>query len=100
MSTKLVLNKDFNIRLVLSKNRLKNRVSKLLTSDVFIPVETRVFNSIRMNNRYSTLSCKSRNRCIISGRSRAVFKYVKLTRMMFKNLAVKGNIVGVKKASW
>lgn len=100
MSTKLVINKDFNSRLFLSQNKLKNRVLKLINTDLFLPVENRVYSSILKNNKHSTLSCKPRNRCLVSGRSRAVFKYVKLTRMMFKNLAVKGNLVGIKKYSW
>jgi succinate dehydrogenase (ubiquinone) iron-sulfur subunit len=100
MSAKLVINKDFNGRLLLSQNKLNSRVLKLINTDLFLPVENRVYSSILKNNRNSTLSCKPRNRCVISGRSRAVFKYLKLTRMMFKNLAVKGNLVGIKKCSW
>jgi succinate dehydrogenase (ubiquinone) iron-sulfur subunit len=100
MSTKLVINKDFNNRLVLSQNKLNNRIVKLINTDLYIPVENRVYSSMLKNNKNSTLSCKPRNRCVISGRSRAVFKYIKLTRMMFKNLAVKGNLVGIKKYSW
>jgi ribosomal protein S14 len=100
MSTKLVVNKDFNSRVILSRNRLKERILKIVNTDLFLPIENRIYISILKNNKYSTLSCKPRNRCIVSGRTRAVFKYTKLTRMMFKNLAVKGNIVGIKKFSW
>lgn len=100
MSTKLVINKDFNYRINLSKTKLRTRVHKLFNTDLYIPVETRVFINLQKNNQISTIFCKPRNRCIITGRSRAVFKYFKLTRMMFKNLAVKGNLVGLRKYSW
>lgn len=100
MSSKLLLNKDFNYRIILSKKKLTNRIIKLFNTDLYIPIETRVLLNIQKNNKHSSLYCKPRNRCIITGRSRAIFKYFKLTRMMFKNLAVKGNLVGVRKASW
>lgn len=100
MSTKLVLNKDFNHRVILDKRKLYTRILKLVNTDLNLPIENRLYISLKKNNKFSMFSCKTRNRCIITGRSRAVFKYMKLTRMMFKNLAVKGNLVGVRKYSW
>lgn len=100
MSTKLVINKDFKYRNTLNKNNINNRVLKLFCSDFYIPIEYRSSFFTIKNNSNSTLSGKPRNRCIITGRTRAVNKYCKLTRMMFKNLAVKGYLVGFKKYSW
>lgn len=100
MSTKLVLNKDFNYRVVLGKKKLYTRVLKLVNTDLNLPIENRLYISLKKNNQFSMFSCKTRNRCVVTGRSRAVFKYMKLTRMMFKNLAVKGNLVGIRKYSW
>lgn len=47
-------------------------------------------------------SCKSRvrNRCIITGRSRGVFRIFKISRIRFRELALQGNITGIRKASW
>ncbi|MBI2192817.1 MAG: type Z 30S ribosomal protein S14 [Planctomycetes bacterium] len=39
-------------------------------------------------------------RCGICGRSRAVFRKFKVCRICFRNLAHRGEIPGVKKASW
>ena len=41
-----------------------------------------------------------KNRCIKSGRSRAVLKFCKLSRIVLREQASKGVIPGVSKASW
>lgn len=44
--------------------------------------------------------CRMRSRCRICGRSRAITKKIGLCRIHFRELAVKGNIPGLRKASW
>jgi small subunit ribosomal protein S14 len=41
-----------------------------------------------------------RNRCELTGRSRAVYRKFKLSRIMLRELANKGLIPGVTKSSW
>ncbi|ROT35414.1 ribosomal protein S14p/S29e [Sodiomyces alkalinus F11] len=41
-----------------------------------------------------------RNRCILGGKSRGVFRDFKMTRYNFRMQAIEGNLPGVKKASW
>lgn len=41
-----------------------------------------------------------RNRCQLSGRSRGVLRKFKLSRLWFRELANKGYIPGITKASW
>lgn len=41
-----------------------------------------------------------RNRCVVTGRSRAVYRKFGLSRIKFRELAHKGLIPGVIKASW
>lgn len=40
------------------------------------------------------------NRCILSGRSKGVYRFCKLSRIRMRELAGKGLLVGVTKASW
>lgn len=51
---------------------------------------------------YKQQTClpKYRNQCILTNRSSAVFKSIRLTRMAFKNLASHGLLNGISKASW
>ena len=43
---------------------------------------------------------RSRNRCQITGRSRAVLRKFKVSRIMLRELALAGQIPGMRKASW
>ena len=43
---------------------------------------------------------RSKNRCQITGRSHAVLRKFKVSRIMLRELALAGYIPGLKKASW
>jgi small subunit ribosomal protein S14 len=43
---------------------------------------------------------RSRNRCQITGRSRGTLRKFKVSRIMLRELALAGQIPGLKKASW
>ena len=40
-----------------------------------------------------------RNRCVITGRGRATYKNFRLSRLMFRKLALQGELPGIKKIS-
>jgi succinate dehydrogenase (ubiquinone) iron-sulfur subunit len=39
------------------------------------------------------------NRCVITARSRAVYKNFRISRLMFRKYASQGNLAGIKKSS-
>ena len=41
-----------------------------------------------------------RNRCVLTGRARGVYRKFKLSRIAFRELASKGHIPGITKSSW
>lgn len=41
-----------------------------------------------------------RMRCVVSGRPRAVYREFMLSRIAFRDMALKGELPGVHKASW
>ncbi|MCF6227806.1 MAG: type Z 30S ribosomal protein S14 [Planctomycetes bacterium] len=45
-------------------------------------------------------STRHRNRCQLCGRPRAVYRKLKICRCCLRDLASKGEIPGMKKASW
>ncbi|PHH59640.1 hypothetical protein CDD81_2798 [Ophiocordyceps australis] len=47
-----------------------------------------------------TRSTPIKNRCIMGGRGRAVFRAFKLSRFVFRMEALAGNLPGVRKGSW
>lgn len=43
---------------------------------------------------------RMRNLCALTGRSRAVYRKFKISRIMLRELALQGKIPGMRKASW
>lgn len=43
---------------------------------------------------------RHKNRCAVTGRSKAFLRYFGVSRLQFRELAHKGQLPGVKKASW
>lgn len=41
-----------------------------------------------------------RNRCLLTGRPRAIYRKFGISRVMFRELSLMGEIPGVRKASW
>ena len=50
--------------------------------------------------REPKFATRKKNRCHICGRSRAYYRKFGVCRICFRNLALKGEIPGVIKASW
>lgn len=51
-------------------------------------------------NKKLKYEVRYRNRCALCGRPRAYMRKYGLCRLCFRSEALKGNIPGVKKASW
>lgn len=45
-------------------------------------------------------STREKNRCLVCGRAKAYMRKFGLCRICFRELALKGQLPGVKKASW
>jgi small subunit ribosomal protein S14 len=43
---------------------------------------------------------RSHNRCVLTGRAHAVYRFSRLSRIKFRELAAQGLLMGVTKASW
>ena len=55
---------------------------------------------IEKQQREPKFKVRGYNRCRICGRSRAYYRKFQICRICFRELAHKGEIPGVKKASW
>ena len=51
-------------------------------------------------NREPKFSTRKKNRCKLCGRPRAFIRHFALCRICFRQLALKGQLPGVKKSSW
>ena len=57
----------------------------------------RVFARMKLEPKYST---RKRNRCQITGRARGVYRKFGVSRVVLRELALRGMIPGMRKASW
>ncbi|MCB9777349.1 MAG: type Z 30S ribosomal protein S14 [Alphaproteobacteria bacterium] len=55
---------------------------------------------IAKSNRTPKFKVRAKNRCKVCGRPRAFLRKFDLCRVCFRELALKGQIPGVTKASW
>jgi len=52
------------------------------------------------NKKMLKYDTRARNRCLLCGRARGYLRLFGLCRLCFRRLASRGEIPGVKKASW
>ncbi|XP_047085938.1 succinate dehydrogenase [ubiquinone] iron-sulfur subunit 1, mitochondrial isoform X1 [Lolium rigidum] len=93
--------RDHKRRLLAAKYELRGKLYKSVCRDPDLPSDMRE----KFRDKLSKLPRNSnmtrlRNRCIFTGRSRGVYKKFRMSRIVFRTLANKGEINGVKKASW
>lgn len=102
MSSKITVNKDLEKRKNFILNEKKHKIFNIILNDSYLPIESRHFISYSyIYDKYEALTGSFiKNRCVISGRSGAVYSFFKMTRMILKNLIVRGSIPGVRKSSW
>ena len=55
---------------------------------------------IEKANRPPKYKVRGYNRCRLCGRPRSYYRKFQICRICFRNLALRGEIPGVKKASW
>ena len=56
--------------------------------------------SMKEKNKNRKFDVQYRNRCNICGRPRGFMRFFGICRVCFRTLAAKGQLPGVKKASW
>jgi ribosomal protein S14 len=93
--------KDINKRGLYIKTELIQRVIKIL----YFSFNTNIlfFSLLKSNfivNPYNSFKTHIKNFCIVSGRSRAIHKKFKVSRILLRELSSKGYFFGLKKASW
>ena len=97
---KILLTKDKNRRdqyLLFEKKRV---ILKAILNDLDLPKNLRnaIYNRLLQLPRNSSIT-RINNRCVLSNRSKSVYKHFKMSRIVFRDLALNGQLVGVKKAS-
>ena len=95
------IQKDQKKRVSLQKKEVKRLLYKSMLNNAHISSEVKSLIAYKMNSlpRNSSLF-KTKNRCIKTGRGKAVYSKFRLSRLSFRDLASFGNLPGVTKAYW
>lgn len=98
---KVLLTKDKNRRNQYLLFEKKRRILKSIINNLEIPKSLRyaIYKKL-INLPTNTSKLKIKQRCVISNRSKAVYKKFRMSRIVFRDLASNGQLMGVKKASW
>lgn len=98
---KLII-KDRTARRRYASNAILRRALKYICHSDFYSSNIRLVASQKLSSLSRKRAKKTRfiNCCILSGRSKAVYKNFRLSRIMFRNLAHEGKLYGITKSSW
>ena len=93
--------KDKNRRFLLKKNEQQAQLLKLIRSNKNFSkkVQWKINIKLLKISKNSSVS-RIRNRCNLTGRSRAVHRNFKLSRVILREFISFGKIPGVKKLHW
>ena len=98
---KNIVKRDQNRRSLVLKNELKRVQYKSIIKNFSISGETKDQYVSKLNkiDRNSS-KVRIKNRCILTGRGKAVYSFYRLSRIAFRELAAQGLLLGVSKSSW
>lgn len=98
---KNLIEKDKKIRQFFQEYEVKKKILSSISNNLYFDIKTRKFSYLELYNLPKNSSVfRTRRRCVLTGRSRAVYRNFKLCRNMFRDFALKGYLPGVAKASW
>jgi ribosomal protein S14 len=88
-------------RSLYAKYEVKRFLLKSIIQDFSIDKDIRLkyIHTLSKLPRNSSL-IRVKNRCTLTGRSRSNYRYFRLSRISFRELALKGELPGVTKSSW
>ena len=98
---KNIVKRDQKRRNLFLKNELKRVQYKSLIKNSSIAgvIKHKYVSKLNQIDRNSS-KVRVKNRCILTGRGRAVYRFCRLSRIRFRELAAQGLLLGVSKSSW
>jgi len=96
-----LINREEKRRKLVAKFAAKRVELNKIINDQSIPEEDRYAARLKLQALPRNANpTRQRNRCAITGRPRGVFRKFGLARLKLRDIAMKGEIPGLTKASW
>ena len=101
MAKLALINREEKRRKLVAKYAAKRAELTKIINDQSIPDEDRFAARLKLQAfPRNSNPTRQRNRCAITGRPRGVFRKFGLARLKLRDIAMKGEIPGLTKASW
>ncbi|MDX7951004.1 30S ribosomal protein S14 [Lichenihabitans sp. Uapishka_5] len=101
MAKKSSVEKNNNRKALVERLAPKRLALKKVAADQSLSMEERFEARLKLAEMpRNSASIRVRNRCEVSGRSRSVYRKMKMSRIALRELGNKGLIPGLVKSSW
>ena len=101
MAKKSAVNRNSNVAKLIKQYAAKRAALKAVANDESRPLEERFQARLQMSELPRNSSpVRYRNRCDVTGRPRAVYRKMKMSRIALRDLGSRGQIPGLVKSSW
>jgi small subunit ribosomal protein S14 len=101
MAKKSAVNRNEMVRRLVKKFAAKRDELKAIANDEALPLEERFDARLKLAKLpRNSAKNRIRNRCEITGRPRAFYRKLKMSRIALRELGSNGQIPGLVKSSW
>ena len=101
MAKKSTVNRNEMVRKLVKQYAAKRAALKATANDQNLPLEERFAARLKLAELPRNSSkVRIRNRCVLTGRPRAFYRKLKMSRIALRELGSHGQIPGLVKSSW
>jgi small subunit ribosomal protein S14 len=101
MAKKSAVNRNEKVKVLVQRYAARREALKAIANDESLPLEDRFEARLRLAELpRSSSKTRIRNRCEVTGRPRAYYRKLKMSRIALRELGSQGQIPGLVKSSW
>ncbi|MDI1281562.1 30S ribosomal protein S14 [Brevundimonas sp.] len=101
MAKKSAVNRNNMVKALVAKYADKRAALKAIATDESLPLEERFEARLKLAELpRNSAPNRIRNRCEVTGRPRAFYRKLQMSRIALRDLGNKGQIPGLTKSSW
>ena len=101
MAKKSAVNRNERVKLLVQRYAARREALKAIANDESLPLEDRFEARLKLAELpRSSSKTRIRNRCEVTGRPRAYYRKLKMSRIALRELGSQGQIPGLVKSSW
>ncbi|WP_397394118.1 30S ribosomal protein S14 [Phenylobacterium sp.] len=101
MAKKSAVNRNERVKLLVQRYAARREALKAIANNESLPLEDRFEARLKLAELpRSSSKVRIRNRCEVTGRPRAYYRKLRMSRIALRELGSQGQIPGLVKSSW